>query len=99
MEMHLHDEVDEEPEPASSTTADTDMLAEIRSMKSLIEERFSTLAFMDRLQRNPRQVQLGTRLLECGFSPALVRELVDSTVAGRRRRPWPLSRSCSATTC
>lgn len=72
---------DDEPELAASSAVETDadMLAEIRSMKSLIEERFSTMAFMDRLQRNPRQVQLSTRLLECGFSPALVRELVDST--------------------
>ncbi|MDZ7856122.1 flagellar biosynthesis protein FlhF [Sphaerotilus sp.] len=68
---------DDEPEIASSPAADADMLAEIRSMKSLIEERFTMMAFMDRLQKSPRQVQLSTRLLECGFSPALVREIVD----------------------
>ena len=71
------DELEEDPELASSPAADADMLAEIRSMKSLIEERFTMMAFMDRLQKNPRQVQLSTRLLECGLSPALVRELVD----------------------
>jgi flagellar biosynthesis protein FlhF len=71
------DETDQAPELASSPAADADMLAEIRSMKSLIEERFTMMAFMDRLQKNPRQVQLSTRLLECGLSPALVRELVD----------------------
>lgn len=73
----VDDGFDDEPEIASSPAADADMLAEIRSMKSLIEERFTMMAFMDRLQKSPRQVQLSTRLLECGFSPALVREIVD----------------------
>lgn len=62
----------------AASAADTDMLAELRAMKQLIEERFNTMAFMDRLQKNPRQIQLSSRLLECGFSPALVRELVES---------------------
>jgi flagellar biosynthesis protein FlhF len=73
----VEDSFDDEPEIAASPSADADMLAEIRSMKSLIEERFTMMAFMDRLQKNPRHGQLSTRLLECGFSPALVRELVD----------------------
>jgi flagellar biosynthesis protein FlhF len=69
---------DTEPvDGAGPPTGETDMLAELRSMKRLIEDRFNLMAFMDRLQRNPRQVQLSTRLLECGFSPALVRELVE----------------------
>jgi flagellar biosynthesis protein FlhF len=75
------DSFDDEPEITSSPSADADMLAEIRSMKSLIEERFTMMAFMDRLQKSPRQVQLSTRLLECGFSPALVREIVDGMPA------------------
>lgn len=77
----VDDSFDYEPEIASSPSADADMLAEIRSMKSLIEERFTMMAFMDRLQKSPRQVQLSTRLLECGFSPALVREIVDGLPA------------------
>lgn len=75
------DGFDDEPDLTSSPSADADMLAEIRSMKSLIEERFTMMAFMDRLQKSPRQVQLSTRLLECGFSPALVREIVDGMPA------------------
>jgi flagellar biosynthesis protein FlhF len=46
-------------------------------MKGLIEDRFGALAFMDKLQRQPRQAQLTHRLLDLGFSPALVRKLVD----------------------
>jgi flagellar biosynthesis protein FlhF len=59
----------------------SDMLAEIRSMKGLIEERFGALAFMEKLNRNPKQVALSQRLMEAGFSPALVRKLVDSLPA------------------
>ena len=32
-----------------------DLMAELRSMKGLIEERFSALAFMEKLQRQPRR--------------------------------------------
>jgi flagellar biosynthesis protein FlhF len=47
-------------------------------VKGLIEERFSALAFMEKLHRNPRQSVLSQRLLEAGFSPALIRKLVES---------------------
>jgi flagellar biosynthesis protein FlhF len=53
-------------------------LRELRAMKQLIEERFGALAFMEKLQKQPRQALLTQRLLDCGFSPALVRKLADS---------------------
>lgn len=55
-----------------------EMMSELRSMKGLIEDRFGALAFMEKLQREPRQAQLTQRLLDCGFSPALIRKLVAS---------------------
>jgi flagellar biosynthesis protein FlhF len=55
-----------------------DMMNELRSMKGLIEDRFGALAFMERLQRHPTQAQLIQKLLDCGFSPALVRKLTES---------------------
>jgi flagellar biosynthesis protein FlhF len=54
------------------------MMNELRSMKGLIEERFGALAFMEKLQRQPAQARLTQRLLDSGFSPALVRKLVES---------------------
>ena len=53
------------------------MLAELRSVKGLIEERFGTLAFMERLQRRPAEARLTQKLLDCGFSPVLVRKIAD----------------------
>ncbi len=54
----------------------SEMLDELRSMKGLIEERFGMLAFMEKLQRNPRQAELAQKLLDTGLSPALIRKVV-----------------------
>lgn len=61
--------------------ADAAMLSELRSMKGLIEERFGALAFMEKLQREPGQAKLTQKLLECGFSPVLIRKLVAGMTA------------------
>lgn len=82
---HAHAEsrlpvVDDEPH-APARDSQLDMMSELRSMKGLIEERFGALAFMERLQRNPRQANLTQKLLDCGFSPALIRKLADGLPA------------------
>ena len=55
-----------------------EMLSELRSMRGLIEQRFGALAFMEKLQRQPRQAMLAQQLLDAGFSPALIRKLLES---------------------
>ena len=55
-----------------------DMLSELRSVRGLIEERFGALAYIEKLQRQPAQARLTQRLLDCGFSPALIRKLSES---------------------
>jgi flagellar biosynthesis protein FlhF len=60
---------------------DHEMLDELRAMKGLIEERFGALAFMEKLQRQPGQARLTQKLLDCGFSPALIRKLAESLSA------------------
>ncbi len=52
-----------------------DLIAELRSMKGLIEERFGALAFTERLQRRPGEARLTQKLLDCGFSPLLARKM------------------------
>src|SRR6185503_8475436 len=89
----LHDEfVEEASAPQSASAAQRadmvsrnnhlDMVNELRSMKGLIEERFGALAFMEKLQRQPRQALLAQKLLDVGFSPALIRKMVDALPAG-----------------
>ena len=51
------------------------VLDELRAMRGLIEDRFGALAFMEKLQRQPAQARLAQRLLDGGFSPALIRKL------------------------
>ncbi|CAD5374756.1 Flagellar biosynthesis protein FlhF [Rubrivivax sp. A210] len=69
-------------------TGQGEMLSELRSMRGLIEQRFGALAFMEKLQRQPRQAQLAQRLLEIGFSPALIRKLVESLPADTEEMQW-----------
>jgi flagellar biosynthesis protein FlhF len=54
-----------------------EMMAELRSMKGLIEDRFGALAFMEKLQRRPAEARLSQKLLDCGFSPALIRRIAE----------------------
>jgi flagellar biosynthesis protein FlhF len=74
-----------DPEPLAESAFDAeptlrddgDLLAELRAVKGLIEERFGALAFMERLQRHPAEARLAQKLLDCGFSPMLVRKMAD----------------------
>jgi flagellar biosynthesis protein FlhF len=68
-----------------------EMMSELRSMRGLIEQRFGALAFMEKLQRQPRQAQLSQRLLGAGFSPALIRKLVPSLPADVDEATWAAS--------
>ena len=83
------------PTPRDDNAA---MMSELRSMKGLIEDRFGALAFMEKLQRQPRQAQLTQKLLDCGFSPALIRKLADSLPADAATRP-PGPPACWSATC
>jgi flagellar biosynthesis protein FlhF len=71
----LREEVPILADNASMRRDQQDMLSELKSMKGLIEERFGALAFMEKLQRDPAQARLTQKLLDCGFSPALIRKL------------------------
>ena len=61
-----------------------ELMGELRSVRALIDERFGMLAFMERLQRDPRQATLSQKLFDTGLSPALVRKLVQSLPDARQ---------------
>jgi flagellar biosynthesis protein FlhF len=78
----LHDELRLQPVPTlaedkAARQERSEMMNELRSMKGLIEERFGALAFMEKLQRQPKQAMVTGKLLDCGFSPVLIRKLVE----------------------
>ena len=70
-----------EPAPhidaAAALQREQALLAELRAVKELIEERFGALAFMEKLQRRPAEARLAQKLLDCGFSPILVRKMAE----------------------
>ena len=77
--------------PTLARREQTEMMSELRAMKGLIEDRFSALAFMEKLQRQPRQAMLSQRLLDGGFSPALIRRLVESLPSDVDENTWAAS--------
>jgi len=75
----LHDTPAAEPAaPVATRREQEEMIKELRQVKGLIEERFGALAFMEKLQRQPAQARMTQRLLDCGFSPALIRKLAEA---------------------
>jgi len=83
-----------EPAPRSPREVarnDAQMLSELRSMRGLIEQRFGALAFMEKLQRQPRQAQLAQRLLDIGLSPALTRKLAEGLPNDVAEHEWAAS--------
>ena len=75
--LRLPESVPSLADPAPAQREQLAVMNELREVKGLIEDRFSALAFMEQLHRNPRQSSLSQRLLESGFSPALARKLVE----------------------
>jgi flagellar biosynthesis protein FlhF len=78
---HTARSADDAVAAAAAARREQAMMNELRSMKGLIEERFGALAFMEKLQRQPAQARLTQKLLDCGFSPALIRKLVEGLPA------------------
>ncbi len=80
----------EDPRETTPATlrADIEMLSELRSMRGLIEQRFGALAFMEKLQRQPRQALLTHKLLDIGLSPALTRKLAESLPGDVAELDW-----------
>jgi len=67
------------PEPQ----AEAAVMAELRSMRSMLAAQLSGLSWFDTVRRNPEQTQLLRMMLGNGFSPRLTRQLVDRLPAGR----------------
>ena len=79
------------PDLSASKHERNELMGELHSMRALIDERFGMLAFMERLQRDPRQATLSQKLFEVGLSPALVRKLVQSLPADLQQAPDALA--------
>ncbi|MEJ7137530.1 flagellar biosynthesis protein FlhF [Amphibiibacter pelophylacis] len=65
----------------ASPQAQRAVMRELGSMKQLIEDRFETLAFLERLRCQPHQGEFTRRMMERGFSSPLVRAMVEAMPA------------------
>ena len=65
----------------STADFDLDRAWSLDPQVALRPERFGALAFMEKLQRQPKQAVLTQKLLDSGFSPALIRKVGDSLPA------------------
>ncbi|MES2089579.1 MAG: flagellar biosynthesis protein FlhF [Pseudomonadota bacterium] len=65
----------------ASQEANASMLDELRAMRAMMKERFETIAFIEKLRRTPAQAGLAQKLLDGGFSPVLVRKMLDAMPA------------------
>ncbi len=54
-----------------------DLMAEIRSMKGLLQDQLSQIAWSDNTRRSPVQSKALAKLLHAGFSPLLARTLIE----------------------
>jgi flagellar biosynthesis protein FlhF len=66
---------------AAAQAANATMLDELRAMRAMMKERFETIAFVERLQRTPAQAMMAQRLLDGGFSPVLIRKMLEGMPA------------------
>jgi len=58
-------------------SAGTDVVAELRSMKGLLQDQLSQIAWSDSTRRSPVQSRVLARLLHAGLSPVLARTLIE----------------------
>ncbi|QXZ09026.1 flagellar biosynthesis protein FlhF [Comamonas sp. Y33R10-2] len=61
----------------ASAAAPQNFMAEMQSMKDLIEERFNTLTWLGQTRQNPIQSSLMHKLIRAGYSPVLSRTLIE----------------------
>ena len=62
---------------AAPAAAPQNFMAEMQSMKDLIEERFNTLTWLGQTRQNPIHANLTHKLIRAGYSPVLARALVE----------------------
>ena len=63
--------------PSFASPEQQGLVKEIKSMHSMLQEQFATMAWSDMQQRDPKRTKLLRNLVNAGFSPTLARQLLD----------------------
>lgn len=75
-----------QPVPAIACAGDAmthTVVAEIRTLRSMLEEQLAALSWGEAGRRDPAKTKLVRALLDSGFSPALARRVLDKLPEGR----------------
>ncbi|MCA3238243.1 MAG: flagellar biosynthesis protein FlhF [Curvibacter sp.] len=62
--------------PAPASAVPQGLVNELSAMKEMIEERFSTLAWLGQTKQSPIRANLTLKLIRAGYSPALARAVL-----------------------
>ncbi len=99
--VEMADRVSAAPEPAPRDQgAITEIAAEVRSLRSLVEQQLAGFAWGERARRSPVQTEVMRRLLAAGFSTLLASELAEvaaRSVVATAAAPAPGAAAVSAT--
>ncbi len=65
------------PVPTQSAALSQGIVDELQAMKELFEDRFNTLTWLGQARQNPIQANLMLKLIRAGYSPTLVRTILE----------------------
>lgn len=74
--------------PAVPQADHQDILGEIKSMHSMLQQQLCTMSWNDAQQRDPQRASLMRRMLNAGFSTHLAKQLMDKMPNGNAGEAW-----------
>jgi flagellar biosynthesis protein FlhF len=60
-----------------ATTPSPNLMSELKDLRAMVEERFSTMAWLSQNKQKPAHADLTQRLLHAGYSSKLIREVLE----------------------
>jgi flagellar biosynthesis protein FlhF len=61
----------------TAAMAPPNLMSELKDLRAMVEERFSTMAWLSQTKQKPAHADLTQRLLHAGFSSKLIREMLE----------------------
>ena len=71
----------------TSATSPNNVMSELKDLRAMVEERFSTMAWLSQTKQKPAHSDLTQRLLHAGYSSKLIREMLEQLPQGALVNP------------
>ena len=72
---------------ATTATSPNNVMSELKDLRAMVEERFSTMAWLSQTKQKPAHADLTQRLLHAGFSSKFIREMLEQLPQGALVNP------------